>query len=74
MLVHPMRAWVSVTSRKQHWDNDNNVLVFFAIIVIKKKYPNKSNTGEKKLFVSFIALFKGQRGLAEDTIFLDEEL
>lgn len=59
MLVHPMRAWVSVTSRKQHWDNDNNVLVFFAIIVIKKKYPNKSNTGEKKTLCLIYCIIQG---------------
>lgn len=37
---------------------------------------NLSPTPSFSLFVSFIVVvpFKGQRGLAEDTIFLDEEL
>lgn len=36
------RGWVSVTNRKQHWDNDKDVLVFFAIIVIKKNTLRKT--------------------------------
>lgn len=54
MLVHPMRAWVSVTSRKQHWDNDNNVLVFFAIIVIKKEIPQQKQYRREKNSLSHL--------------------
>ena len=43
---------MSVTNRKQHWDNHKDILVFFAIIVIKKKYPDKSNIAEKKTYMA----------------------
>lgn len=45
--------------QEEHWDNDNNVLVFFAIIVIKKKYPNKSNIGEKKTLCLIYCIIQG---------------